>query len=150
MILSACLGIIRLDEEENKVCFLRLSRTLNIANICSPSGVCFCFVFVLVVEPGLFAPSSSGLSRFLLDTYDSSDIKDASSGNRPPRYGAFVFGDVIPFNVTVDWDAVREKPETLAMVLEAVSESLPTEGGDFDLEVLRPCVLESVCQPFLS
>lgn len=93
-----------------------------------------------VLESGtLFPPSSSGLSRFLLDTYDSSVVKDTPSGNRPPRYGAFVFGDVIPLNVTVDWDAVRERPETLAMVLEAASESLPSEGGDFDLEVLHHC-----------
>lgn len=49
-----------------------------------------------------------------------------------------MFGDRFPVNVTVDWDALRERPELLAESLEILSETLPTEGGEFDLKV-RSC-----------
>ena len=98
--------------------------------------------FSLGQDSELYAPTSSGLSQFLLDTYDAAVVDDTSAGStvegtrsRPPRYGAFVFGDLIPLNVTVDWDAVRERPELVAMVLETIADSLPTEGGEFDLKV---------------
>ncbi|CAN0373503.1 unnamed protein product, partial [Ectocarpus sp. 8 AP-2014] len=119
---------------------------------------------------GLTAPTSSGLSRFMLDTYntggmittssndgddvdvsvetDTSDEAAAATtpldgggggggGGRPPRYGAFVFGDRIPVNLTVDWDSFREDPEMLASALEIVGDDvIPAEGGEFDLQGL--------------
>ncbi|CAN0193444.1 unnamed protein product [Ectocarpus sp. 12 AP-2014] len=115
---------------------------------------------------GLTAPTSSGLSRFMLDTYntggmittssDDADDVDVSvetdtsdeaaattlldgggGGGRPPRYGAFVFGDRIPLNLTVDWDSFRENPEMLASALEIVGDDvIPAEGGEFDLQWL--------------
>lgn len=99
---------------------------------------------------GLSVPTSSGLSRFLLDTYDdtevaltvesASDRKPGDEGHgRPPRYGAFVFGDRIPLNVTIDWDSLKERPELLALALKTTSEYLPAEGGKFDLDVRSSC-----------
>ncbi|CAN0051014.1 unnamed protein product [Ectocarpus sp. 4 AP-2014] len=115
---------------------------------------------------GLTAPTSSGLSRFMLDTYntggmittssdDGDDVDvsvetdtsdeaaaattplDDGGGGRPPRYGAFVFGDRIPVNLTVDWDSFRENPEMLASALEIVGDDvIPAEGGEFDLQGL--------------
>lgn len=128
----------------------------------------------LIAGEGLAAPTSTGLSRYMLDTYSggviaparpnagpsdgdptgvdpetpssSSVLSDASSSppggegdnqeERPPRYGAFVFGDRIPVNVTVDWDSLRERPEVLESALEVVGdEILPPGGGEFDLQV---------------
>lgn len=58
---------------------------------------------------------------------------------RPPRYGAYVFGDSIAVNVTVDWDALREKPEIVASALEIVGDDvIPADGGEVDLEVRAP------------
>lgn len=58
------------------------------------------------------------------------------SGGRAPRYGAFVFGDRIPVNLTVDWDSFRENPEMLASALEILGDDvIPAEGGEFDLQV---------------
>lgn len=85
----------------------------------------------------------------MLETYDSnSDAVGATTENaandqqpgdggfaRPPRYGAFVFGDKIPLNVTVDWDKIRERPELLEVALETAADSFPADGGDFDLQV---------------
>lgn len=88
---------------------------------------------------GLIAPTSAGLSEFLLDTYDQTGSGQRSgddSLSRLPRYGAFVFGDRIPLNITVDWDRVRERPELLGMALQIASENIPAEGGEFDLKVL--------------
>ena len=85
-------------------------------------------------------PTSSGLSRFLLDTYNNiateeEEAVEGGGNTRPPRYGAFVFGDRFPYNVTVDWDTLRERPELLAEGLEVLGETLPTDGGEFDLKV---------------
>lgn len=55
---------------------------------------------------------------------------------RPPRYGAFVFGDRIAVNVTVDWDTLRAKPEIVASALEIVGDDvIPADGGEVDLQV---------------
>lgn len=72
------------------------------------------------------------------ETTELASASEAGAGGhhtRPPRYGAFVFGDRFPFNVTVDWDELRQRPELLAESLELLSEALPTEGGEFDLKV---------------
>eukprot|EP00752_Nemacystus_decipiens_P003898 g3578.t3 len=120
---------------------------------------------------GLTAPTSSGLSRFMLDTYNTGGLpggaaaaaaataadsgvdvtfEQASSDGtiataadlmdgegRPPRYGAFVFGDRIAVNLTVDWDTLREKPELVESALEIVGDDvIPADGGEIDLERL--------------
>lgn len=55
---------------------------------------------------------------------------------RPPRYGAFVFGDRIAVNMTVDWDTLRERPELVASALEIVGDDvIPADGGEVDLQV---------------
>lgn len=125
---------------------------------------------------GLTAPTSSGLSRFMLDTYDtgglpggaaasadagvdvtieagSSDQASATTATglgggrgRPPRYGAFVFGDRIAVNVTVDWDTLREKPEIVASALEIVGDDvIPADGGQVDLQVRAEYVWVRCC-----
>lgn len=67
---------------------------------------------------------------------------DGSDG-RAPRYGAFVFGDRIPVNLTVDWDSFRENPEMLASALEIVGDDvIPAEGGELDLQV-RECLSDA-------
>eukprot|EP00903_Cladosiphon_okamuranus_P005738 g5694.t1 len=117
---------------------------------------------------GLTSPTSSGLSRFMLDTYNTGGLPggaaaagDADAGvdvtvepassdettagalefvdgrGRPPRYGAFVFGDRITLNVTVDWDTLREDPEIVASALKIVGDDvIPAEGGEMDLKGL--------------
>lgn len=83
-------------------------------------------------QPSLSDSSSTGLSRFLLDTYDEHDGQ-----SRPARYGAYVFGDRIPLNVTVDWDDIRENPEVLKRALELAGDVVPAEGGHYDVKVRR-------------
>lgn len=131
-----------------------------------------------IAATGLTAPTSSGLSRFMLDTYSTGGLPgggaaaagDADAGvdvtavepassdeattaaaaldlvdgrGRPPRYGAFVFGDRIALNVTVDWDTLREDPEIVASALEIVGDDvLPAEGGEVDLKVRAGCVVK--------
>lgn len=46
-----------------------------------------------------------------------------------------MFGDRISLNVTVDWDKVRERPELLAAALQVAGDSLPEDGGEYDLQV---------------
>lgn len=96
-------------------------------------------------------PTSTGLSRFLLDTYDDDGDMEGfldhkkeavrqggdAGEKRPPRYGAFVFGDRIMLNLTVEWDKIRDNPAFFGMALETVTEVLPPEGGAFDLKVRR-------------
>lgn len=111
-----------------------------------PNTAIICFATEDNKQSGLSVPTSSGISRFLLDTYNNigeDEAAELASANgagtgdntRPPRYGAFVFGDRFPVNVTVDWDELRERPELLAESLKVLSEALPTEGGEFDLKV---------------
>lgn len=94
-------------------------------------------------------PTSTGLSRFLLGTYNGNGAMggllnrtQAAVGHggdageiRPPRYGAFVFGDRIMVNLTIEWDQVKDNPALFGMGLETVSKALPPGGGKFDVKV---------------
>ena len=65
---------------------------------------------------------------------------------RPPRYGAFVFGDRIAVNLTVDWDTLREEPEIVESALEIVGDDvIPANGGEVDLEVRAGFILDGIC-----
>lgn len=106
--------------------------------------VCMCVIFnSWAAEAGLSAPTSTGLSGYMLDTYNTGGLvvgvgaaTGADDQGRPPRYGAFVFGDRIPVNVSVDWDSLRENPEILSAALETVGDDLiPADGGEVDLQV---------------
>ncbi|CAM9145594.1 unnamed protein product [Choristocarpus tenellus] len=84
----------------------------------------------LDTSTGLSEPTSTGLSSFLLDTDDAEEqfqpFQGATAGGvpspdsfsvHPPRYGAFVFGDRVPVNVTGDWPALRKEPEAIVFLL---------------------------------
>lgn len=91
------------------------------------------------IDTGVPEGTSTGLSRYLLDTYgdDNDESREFAEDPRPPRYGAFVFGDRIPVNVTIDWDEVRDRPELFGLAFEVAGEVLPADGGTYDLKVLQ-------------
>lgn len=75
----------------------------------------------------------------------ASQVRGDGGGARPARYGAYVFGDRIPMNLTIDWEEVRDKPALFGKALEFVGEVLPGDGGELDLKVSKaservPCV----------
>lgn len=86
-----------------------------------------------------------GYSSYMDTRYEDADTLNSTALSwklldedefRDNRYGAFVFRDSIPLNLTVDWDWVRENIEPILENTELINELLETSGfnvsiGDF-------------------
>jgi hypothetical protein len=64
-----------------------------------------------------YAANSTVLSQYMLDTYSNHSDKDI-------RFAAYIFGDVIPLNLTVDWPYVKDNIQFFTDIVAQVT------GGD--------------------
>jgi stringent starvation protein B len=64
-----------------------------------------------------YAENSSILSQYMLDTYSNHSDKDI-------RFAAYIFGDVIPLNLTVDWTYVKDNIQLFTDIVAQAT------GGD--------------------
>ncbi|CAM9302607.1 unnamed protein product [Discosporangium mesarthrocarpum] len=126
---------------------------------------------------GLTEATSSGMSQLLLDVHtvsraETDNPQTSSDGQKPsgagiapaldtgsvgtatpsrlPRFGAFVFGDIITVDVTVDWPEVQAHPDSAAATLSALANTANkacsqapqgSSGCYIDLAQLQVCAL---------
>jgi hypothetical protein len=64
-----------------------------------------------------YASNSTVLSQYMLDTYSDHSDKDV-------RFAAYIFGDVIPLNLTVDWPYVKNNIQLFTDIVAQAT------GGD--------------------